>query len=70
MLGTRVRDVLTGFEGHATARIDHLHGVPELKVEVLCEGAIRFEWIDEARCVVVDPPASSCGFGPPETETA
>ena len=32
-LGEKVRDIVTGFHGIATARIDHLFRVPEIKVE-------------------------------------
>ena len=60
-LGTRVRDRLSGFEGHAVARIEHLHGVPEFKVIALRDGAIYAEWIDEARCDPSDADVP-CGF--------
>jgi len=63
MLGKRVRDTLTGYEGHITGRIEHLHAAPEMKVVALRDGAIHTEWIDEARCVPADPDVPA-GFGP------
>lgn len=53
-LGMRVRDRFTGYEGYAVARMEHLHGVPEVRVEALLDGAIHVEWIDEARLVPAD----------------
>lgn len=62
-LGKRVRDVGTGFEGFADARIEHLHGCPEMKVVALVDGRIISEWIDEARLEVVERPDAAPGFG-------
>jgi hypothetical protein len=53
-LGSRVRCKITGFEGVAVARIEHLHGVPEIKVDCLVDGRIHHEWIDEKKLEVID----------------
>jgi hypothetical protein len=62
MLGEKVRDVFTGYEGHAVARIEHLHGVPELQVACLRDGAIHQEWIDEVRLELVQQAQPVSGF--------
>lgn len=62
LLGARVRDTLTGYEGVAIARIEHLHGVPELKVECLRDGGLHSEWIDEARLEAVECGPAPAGF--------
>jgi hypothetical protein len=42
--------------------MEHLHGVPEIKVVTLRDGAVYVEWIDEARCVAVPGTAAPAGF--------
>ena len=55
-LGTRVRDVITGFEGIVYGRIEYLTGCVQLQVIpwVDADGKRKdAEWFDEARCELV-----------------
>jgi hypothetical protein len=69
VLGDTVRDTVTGFEGTATARTDHLGGRTELCIERPdCEsGMPELAWFDVNRVELVArakrPPV--VGFEPP-----
>ncbi len=67
-LGTLVKDRLSGYSGHATGRLEQLHGSTQLKVEALKDGAVHIEWLDEARCEPVD--VAITGFGTPHGREA
>jgi hypothetical protein len=63
LLGLRVRDRLTGFEGVAVARTEHLHGAPEIRVETLLDGKLHSEWFAEERLEAHEPAPAVVGFG-------
>lgn len=64
-LGERYRDGISGYEGTATARMECLHGVAQVKLETGVDGKPDHAWFDEARLShpVSDPIR---GFGPAE----
>lgn len=56
-LGTKVRDVITGFEGMATGRAEYLTGCVQVCVSprIGDDGKVRdSHWFDEDRLEVVD----------------
>lgn len=53
-LGSKVRDKLTGIEGHATGRVEYLDNSPDVLVEYQNgDGERSSTWIDEPRLVVI-----------------
>jgi hypothetical protein len=68
-LGGLMRDRLTGFTGHATARLQPLHGCPQLQLTALRDGAIHSEWVDEERCEPVVSGCAPAGFAASEEGT-
>lgn len=50
-LGDRYRDPLTGFEGVATSLTFYLHGCERVALEVVKDGAIKYESFDAPRLV-------------------
>lgn len=55
-LGQEVRDVVTGFRGIVTGRVDYLTGCRQLLVNpgLKDDGTLREQsWFDEQRCEVV-----------------
>lgn len=55
-LGSRVRDVITGFEGIATGRTTYLNGCVHVSVtaSALKDGEPKVEWFDEQRVEVLE----------------
>ena len=50
VLGTKVYDVVTFFEGTAVARVEYLYGSPRIQVERMStDGKLRQEWFEEDR---------------------
>lgn len=55
MLGKKVRDKFTGYEGVATARCEYAQGKTRVLIErVNDKGALTETWIDEDRLTVVE----------------
>lgn len=73
-LGSKVRDNITGFEGIAVARTEHLHGCARITIEPtkLKDGKpIDAQWFDEQRVMLlkemkpkVEPQNSARSGGP------
>lgn len=56
-LGQKVQDVVTGFEGIATARVEYLNGCVQYCVKPRVDGSGKTqdaEYIDQQQLVVVD----------------
>lgn len=69
MLGARVKDTITGFEGIATGRSEFLNGCVSICIaasELSKDGEPKIEWFDEQRLEVIDPAA----FKPNRLSTA
>lgn len=50
MLGTKVRDKVSGYEGIVTARVEYLHGEARVEVErVRSDLGLSKEWFEESR---------------------
>lgn len=57
MLGKKVRDKVTGFEGVVTGRVEYLTGCAQVLVQPRVKGDGEFiesRWLDEPRAEVVD----------------
>lgn len=54
ILGKKYRDVISGAEGVATARSEHLHGCVRVQLEWGKDGEAKYEWFDEQRLVDVE----------------
>ena len=58
IIGTKVRDRLTGFEGYATSRTEYLLGCAQVHVQPSAKSTGEFQdgrWFDEPRLEVLDP---------------
>ena len=56
-LGTKVKDMITGFEGVAVARIVYLNGCVQIQVQskkLKDSKIIKAEWIDEPQLICKD----------------
>lgn len=59
-LGSKVKDVITGFEGIATARAEYLHGMPRCLVEAPSrDGKFQEAWLEESRLETVAETSAS-----------
>lgn len=67
LLGAKVRDSVSGFDGIATARCEYVTGSPQIQIqpELSREGSWRDpRWFDEERVErVVEPAPPNLGFG-------
>jgi hypothetical protein len=65
-LGSRVRDVYSGFEGVATARTVYLYGTSKIRVDPARVGddgkILPEEWVDEPRLEVLKIEKAKIGF--------
>lgn len=56
VLGSKVKDNISGFVGIATARCEYLHGLPRVEVTASVSDENKFEgerWFDESRLSAV-----------------
>lgn len=75
-LGSKVRDILTGFEGIAVARTTFLYGCVRVCIESteILKGEVVENWFDEQRVETVKKtkpkvsPESSAGAGGPQRD--
>ena len=65
VLGLRARDMITGFEGVATGRLENYHGPPEIRIQPEFCGddgkPAEAVWFDEGRVELV-PGEARVGF--------
>lgn len=67
ILGKKVKDKITNFEGIATARIEYLYGCNQIGINptVDKDGKLReISWFDEGRVEIIGE-----GFAPAEVQT-
>jgi hypothetical protein len=57
LLGKKVKDRITGFEGIVTGQVEYLTGCNQVLViaKATSEGVINSIWLDEQRIEVIDP---------------
>ena len=58
-LGSKVKDVVTGITGMATARIEYVFGDPQIRIELVVDGKPVEVWYAENRVELLEEPASS-----------
>lgn len=52
-LGQKVKDIVTGVIGTVTAKIEYLHGTPQVCIEYMSDAGATEKWITEERAEVV-----------------